>query len=100
MVGALTRLLNAFLDRAFSRNGFSITTSSGRPAGHPAGRSAGRPGGAGVISGAENKKAFDRGGPIWPPRSNAKDGRSGWGPGGPLPALCPAAKTRFFCEMV
>ena len=28
-------------------------------------------GGARVVSGAE-KKTFDRGGPVWPPRSNAK----------------------------
>ena len=25
------------------------------------------------------QKSFDRGGPVWPPRSNAKDGRSGGG---------------------
>ena len=29
----------------------------------------GRPGGARVVRGAE-KKSFDRGGPVWPPRSN------------------------------
>ena len=35
-----------------------------------------------IVSGAE-KKAFDRGGPIWPPRSNAKDASSGFrGEGG------------------
>ena len=33
-------------------------------------------GGACVFSGAE-KKAFDRGGPVWPPRSNAADDRLG-----------------------
>ena len=33
-------------------------------------------GGAHVVSGAE-KKAFDRGGPVWPPRSNAADDRLG-----------------------
>ena len=37
-------------------------------------------GGARVVSGAE-KKAFDRGGPVWPPRSNAADDRSGGGSG-------------------
>ena len=35
-------------------------------------------GGARVVSGAE-KKAFDRGGPVWPPRSNAADDRLGVG---------------------
>ena len=40
--------------------------------------------GARVVSGAE-KKAFDRGGPIWPPRSNAADDRLGGG----LGELCP-----------
>ena len=39
-----------------------------------------------IVSGAE-KKAFDRGGLVWPPRSNAKDGRSGR-------ALPPQPKTR------
>ena len=29
-----------------------------------------------IISGAE-KKSFDRGGPVWPPRSNVKDDRFG-----------------------
>ena len=33
-------------------------------------------------SAAPKQKAFDRGGPVWPPRSNAKDGRSGGSPGG------------------
>ena len=45
-------------------------------------------GGARVVSGAENKKALDRGGPVWPPRSNAADDRLGrgvWG-GFALPA--------------
>ena len=41
-------------------------------------------GGACVVSGAE-KKAFDRGGPVWPPRSNAADDRLGGGSGGALP---------------
>ena len=42
------------------------------------GRTSGRTdvGGARVVSGAE-KKAFDRGGPVWPPRSNAADDRLG-----------------------
>ena len=34
--------------------------------------------GACVVSDAE-KKAFDRGGPVWPPRSNAADDRLGVG---------------------
>ena len=37
-------------------------------------------GGARVVSGAE-KKTFDRGGPVWLPRSNAADDRFG-GSGG------------------
>ena len=52
--------------------------------------------GARVVSGAE-KKAFDRGGPVWPPRSNAADDRlrgdpgsfappaQNWGSGGQRP---------------
>ena len=31
---------------------------------------------------APKKKSFDRGGPVWPPRSNAKDDHVGGGPGG------------------
>ena len=45
-------------------------------------------GGARVVSGAE-KKAFDRGGPVWPPRSNAADDRFG---GGGLEGLCPPSQ--------
>ena len=44
-------------------------------------------GGARVVSGAE-KKAFDRGGPVWPPRSNAADDRLG----GALGGLCPPSQ--------
>ena len=36
------------------------------------------------------KKAFDRGGPVWPPRSNAADDRLGGGLGG----FGPPAKNR------
>ena len=43
-------------------------------------------GGVRTVNGAE-KKAFDRGGPVWPPRSNAKYNRLG----GPE-ALHPSAK--------
>ena len=46
-------------------------------------------GGARVVSGAETK-SFDRGGPIWPPRSNAKYDQLGGG----LGELCPPAKSR------
>ena len=45
--------------------------------------------GARVVNGAE-KKAFDRGGPIWPPRSNAADDRlggAGLGNSAPQPKL-------------
>ena len=63
--------------------------SAGRAAGRPAGRLAKRPAGrlsaAPVSSAAPKKKAFDRGGPVWPPRSNAKDDRLGGGSGGALP---------------
>ena len=60
--------------------------SAGRPAGRTSGRTSGRTvvGGARVVSGAE-KKAFDRGGPVWPPRSNAADDRLGGASGGALP---------------
>ena len=37
----------------------------------------GRSSAAPVSSAAPKKKAFDRGGPVWPPRSNAKDDRLG-----------------------
>ena len=43
-------------------------------------------GGACVVSGAE-KKAFDRGGPVWPPRSNAADERLGGVKAPPSPKL-------------
>ena len=46
-----------------------------------------------VPSTAPKQKAFDRGGPDWPPRSNAEDDRS-WGvSGGALP---PPPKTGGF----
>ena len=65
---------------------FVWSCGRGRSAGRLAGRTSGRTvvGGARVVSGAE-KKAFDRGGPVWPPRSNAADDRLGGGLGG----LCP-----------
>ena len=47
-------------------------------------------GGACVVSGAE-KKAFDRGGLVWPPRSNAKYDRLGVGVWG---GFAPPAKNR------
>ena len=34
-----------------------------------------------MSSAAPKKKAFDRGGPVWPPRSNAKYDRFGGGAG-------------------
>ena len=79
---------NSFTRRAILAD--AADTAPGRSAGRPAGRDGGRPAGrsAGrtpdrssgrtvvpgerVVSGAE-KKAFDRGSPVWPPRSNAKD---------------------------
>ena len=49
--------------------------------------SPGRPGGRSAVvrgsfcgsSAAPNKNSFDRGGPVWPPRSNAADDRLGEG---------------------
>ena len=88
---------------------------SERPAGRWAGRPAGRPGGARVVSGAEKKnhliegapfgclnqmlstivssaapkkESFDRGGPVWPPRSNVTNDRLRGGLGG----LCPPSQ--------
>ena len=54
--------------------------------GWKSGRTSGRTvvGGARVVSGTENK-AFDRGGPVWPPRSNVTNDRLRWGSGGALP---------------
>ena len=60
-----------------------------RAAGRLAWHSAGRPGGARVVSGAE--KSFDRGGPVWPPRSNVTNDRLKGDPGGDL---SPTAKNR------
>ena len=38
-----------------------------------------------VSSAAPKKKSFDRGGPVWPPRSNVTNDRVRGGPGGALP---------------
>jgi len=57
-----------------------------RPAERPAGRPDGRLSAAPVSSAAPKKKTFDRGGPVWPPRSNAADDHLG---GGSLGVLCP-----------
>ena len=80
----VARLLTAFLgnvsQKSFPRNAFlGKPCPAGRPAGRPAsGRSSWTVvGGARVVSGNE-KKAFDRGGPVWPPQSNAADNRL-WG---------------------
>ena len=48
-------------------------SSQGVAPGCQAGRSSAAP----VSSAATKKKAFDRGGSVWPPRSNAKDDRLG-----------------------
>ena len=48
-------------------------------------------GAARVSSAAPKKKAFDRGGPVWPPRSNVTNDRLRGGSGGALP---PQPKTR------
>ena len=67
---------------------FVWSCGRGRSAGRPAGRTSGWTvvGGARVVSGAE-KKAFDRGGPVWPPRSNAADDRLGGGLQTPQPKI-------------
>ena len=77
------RLLIAFLVNE-SQKSLPRKVFLGKP--RPAGRLPGRPaggrssrtlvGGARVVSGA-GKKAFDRGGPVWPPQSNAKYDRLG-----------------------
>ena len=38
-----------------------------------------------MSSAAPKKKSFDRGGPVWPPRSNVTNDRLRWGSGGALP---------------
>ena len=77
--GFSNRLLIAFLgngsQESLPRKAFlGKPRPAGRPARHPAGGQSSRTvvGGARVVSGAE-KKAFDRCGPVWPPRSNARD---------------------------
>ena len=55
-----------------------------------AGGLAGRTGGARVVS-APKKKSFDRGGPVWPPRSNVTNDRFRGVSGG---ALAPQPKSK------
>ena len=64
--------------------GRAFCRAFGRTSGQTSGRTV--VGGARVVSGAR-KKAFDRGGPVWPAQSNAADDRLGGGPvsGGALP---------------
>ena len=52
----------------------------------------GRSSAAPVLLAAPKKKSFDRGGPVWPPRSNAKDVRLG---GGGLGGSAPQPKTKY-----
>ena len=61
-----------------------------------------------VSSAAPKKKSFDRGGPVWPPRSNVTNDRLGEGSGGALPpqpkfggsgGQRPPAKTEFFSKI-
>ena len=57
-------------------------------------------GGARVVSGAE-KKSFDRGGPVWPPRSNVTNDRlRGGGSGGALPARYTPPQQREAVQVV
>ena len=88
--------LRVFISNFFRQCSFGCAAGGVRPGVRPAevirrtsGRTSGRTvvGGARVVSGAE-KKAFDRGGPVWPPRSNAADDRLGGGLGG----LCPPSQ--------
>ena len=72
--------------RAFGR-AFGCQWAFGRTSGQTSGRTV--VGGARVVSGAE-KKSFDRGGPVWPPRSNVTNDRLRGGSGGALP---PQSKT-------
>ena len=76
--------------------------SGGRPAGRDGGRPAGRLSAAPVSPAAPKKKAFDRGGPVWPPRSNAADDRLGGDPsldvGLPPPSMALCDPTPFFEE--
>ena len=60
-----------------------------RPAERLAGRPAGRSSAARVSSAAPKKKTFDRGGPVWPPRSNVTNDRLGgvWGGFAPQPKI-------------
>ena len=53
--------------RVFIFSGVQPGRSAECPAGRPAGRSSAAP----VSSASPKKKAFDRGGLVWPPRSNA-----------------------------
>ena len=65
----------------------TFKTSNVRPGVRSGGRSAGLAAmqtssrtvvdGTRVVSGAEKNKSFDRGGPVWPPRSNAEYDRLG-----------------------
>ena len=67
-----------------------MSSDGARTPGGSEGRPAGRPGGAHVVSGAE-KKSFDRGGPVWPPRSNVTNDRLR---GGVWGSFAPQAKNR------
>ena len=52
-----------------SETGFPTVSRRSEPSSAVFGRSSAAP----VSSAAPNKKSFDRGGPVWPPRSNAAD---------------------------
>ena len=73
--------LRVAISNFFRQCSFGRAAGGVRPGVRPAERPDGRliVGGARVVSGAE-KKAFDRGGPVWPPRSNAADDRLGGDP--------------------
>ena len=80
MLFLLTDLKSRYQEKVF----LDKPRPAGRPAGRSAGGPAGRPGGARIVSSAE-KKSFDRGGLVWPPRSNVTNDRLMGGRGG----LCP-----------
>ena len=82
----------------FRKTDFSLFFQGTGHVGIPStgGRSSARSSAAPVSSAAPKKKAFDQGGPVWPPRSNAKDDRLGEGLGG----LCPPGQNRKYFEKI
>ena len=79
-----TWLLKYLVDRVGGRSSAAPVSSAGvRPGVRPDVRRDVRA--ARVSSAAPKKKSFDRGGPVWPPRSNVTNDRLRGGSGGALP---------------